>query len=104
MDRDARSMSTRIAPAVLGSLALVVLAGLAGWAAVALHDSALDPRWSAVGTAALFAALFCLLAIYKLWRVARSGGTWWKMTWWMVLGVLSLVALDFVALATRFGG
>jgi undecaprenyl pyrophosphate phosphatase UppP len=97
-------VKTRIAPAVLGSLTLVVLAGFAVWAAVALHDSGLDPHWSAVGTAALFAALFCLLAIYKLWRVARSGGTWWKVSWWVVLGVLSLVALDLVAFATRLGG
>jgi hypothetical protein len=82
-------------------LTLTLVAGVSLWAAVALQDPGLDPHWSAVGTAMLFAVFFWLLALYKLGRGASLGRPWWKASAWVALGLL---ALDVIAFVTRLGG
>ena len=83
---------------------LLLAAGSAAWAAVRLHDSGLDPHWRAVGTAGLFAGLFCCAALFKLIRAMLDRQGWAGASLWLALGFVSLFALLAVAEATRLGG
>ena len=82
---------------------LLVVSGGAAWGAVQLHDAGLDPHWSAVGTAALFAAAFSLLALVKLVRAMLGKQSWVGASLYLGLGFFSLLVLVFVAEATRLG-
>jgi hypothetical protein len=97
------SSSHRPAGALLIALLLVVAAA-AGWTAAELHDSGLDPHWSAVGTAAIFAGLFCAIAMVIGVRAVRRKATWVSAALWLSLALFSLIVLDVVAFATRLGG
>jgi hypothetical protein len=87
----------------LGAVLLAAAVG-AAWAAVQLDDPGLDPDHSAVATAGLFAAGFCLFSLFKLIRVALKKSTWLSATVWLILAFLALLVLDVVAFATRLGG
>ena len=88
---------------LLIALLLVVAAG-ASWAAAELHDSGLDPHWSAVGTAAIFAGLFSAVAVVVVIRAVRRRAKWTSAGLWLALALCSLVILDVVAFATGLGG
>ena len=69
-----------------------------------LHDAGLDPHWSAVGTALIFAGLFCVLALVAVVRAVAGKAGWVTASLWLALALVALAALDVVALATRMGG
>jgi len=98
--------STRERVLLGGALTLLLLggAGLAAWGAVVLDDPGLDPHHSAVGTAGIFAAGFCLVALFKLERAMRGARSWMNASIWFIIASLSLFVLDLIALATRLGG
>ena len=98
-----RDLSHPWIAAILGSL-LLLLAGGSAWLAVELHDPDTDPHWSAVGTALLFAGLFCILALVAVVRAALRRRGWIGASLWMLAGLFSLIVLLAVAMATRLGG
>jgi len=88
----------------------VALAGLAivtGGLAALLESGdpyqSLDPHHTGAGTAAGFAAVFCLVALWRLRDVARGRAGWFDAGLWFSLAVVALLALDVVAFASNMG-
>lgn len=91
------------------SWALIVLAVLASVFAALLEfglgpAQSLDPNGSAFGTAAGFAAAFCIAALWKLRRFGRGRAGSFGTAAWFNLAVLALLGLIVVAFASRLGG
>jgi len=91
----------------LGAM-LVGLAATSGGLAALLESGdsqqRLDPHDTGAGTAAGFAVVFCLVALWRLREVARGRAGWLDAGFWFSLAVVALLALDVVAFASNLGG
>jgi hypothetical protein len=91
------------AGAVLVALA-VLAGGLATWLESGDRATSLDPHHRGAGTAAGFAAAFCILALWRLRELGRGRTGWWEVAWCSLFAVGGLLFLDAVAFASRLGG
>jgi hypothetical protein len=83
-------------------LALAALAGtIAAWLEDLPQSQSLEPDHSGVGTAGLFTAVSCLVALWRLGDVARGRGRWLAASYWFALALVGLLVTDAVALASR---
>jgi hypothetical protein len=86
------------------AVALGAAIAAAVWAALALDDRGADPNRAVVGAPGFCAALFCVIA---LWKLAQVSGTTIAIVWpivWLALAIASRCALVAVAFATRLTG
>lgn len=104
--KSALSMPSRRIATGLGG-ALVALAAIVAWAAVRLEDQpasqSIDPQHAGVATAGAFAACFCSVALWRLWKASRGQG-WVGAYVWLALATVALFVVVLVALASRLGG
>jgi hypothetical protein len=81
---------------------------LVGWAAARLEDQpanqSIDPSHSGVVTAGIFAAGFCIYALWSLRGVSRGRRGWVGASVWFALALIALFGVVLVAFASRLGG
>jgi hypothetical protein len=86
-------------------VALALLAGaLAAWLEGGDPSQSLDPHHRGAGTAAVFAAVFCIFALRKLKQLGRDRAGWGEVLMVCVFAVGGLLFLDAVAFGSRLGG
>ncbi len=86
-------------------VALAVLAGsFATWLESGDPTQSLDPHHEGAGTAAGFAAVLCLLALWRLRGLGRGHTGWAEAVLCCSFAVGGLLFLDAVAFASRLGG
>ena len=98
--------SRRIAIGLGGTL--IALAAFVVWAAARLEDQpasqSIDPSHKGVITAGVFAAGFCIYALWHLREVSRGRGGWPGASVSFALALIALFVVLFVAVASRLGG
>jgi hypothetical protein len=87
---------------------LIALAAFVGWAAATLEDQpanqSIDPNHHGVVTAGVFAAGFCVYALWQLREAARTRRGWLAASAWFAIALIALFVVLLVAVASRLGG